>query len=535
MADEIEIWRNAVEALAGGSVAGADPGPFERHETHVSEVLVSPRVAYKFKKPMAFGVVDYSTLERRRDLCRTEVALNRRLAPDVYLGAAALVETPGGLQLAMNHDEAAGEVVEWVVVMRHVDQDLVLSRRVDLGRVTEANIKDVGRALAQFHLAAPRASRDGAGNREALKGWLDDCLGSILGTGDGVVEASRIDGFARFVRRWLAVNGDLLAKRAEEGCVREGHGDLRLEHVVVEDDAVAILDCVEFDSTLRESDVLADLAFLVMELELARRPDLVGALTGTWMAGGGPLDERLLWFFAACKAFVRAEVGARRASQLDDGYERLLVVDIARAHMSLAEKLAWRVRAPAIVVVAGLSGSGKTTASKMLAERWGVARFASDELRKQVVGVAQHDTAPDQAYATQVSEIVYERLGALAGQAQAAGQSVVIDATFRRQEDRARFGQALFQNATEGSRVITALLTTSSDHVLRNRVREREEREPSEAGLAVLDEQLDADGSLAAGMPGHLAQVNADASIEDVAAAIDRHVLGHVDVRKLPA
>jgi predicted kinase len=241
----------------------------------------------------------------------------------------------------------------------------------------------------------------------------------------------------RFAAVLLEPRWDELDRRAERGLVRDGHGDLRLEHVLLER-AVEIVDCVEFNPALRRIDVGEDLAFLVMELHAAGRPDLAAALVQAYRdAGGDPGDDRLLAFFAAYRAQVRAKVGLTRAEQTGSSRRRERGSELIR----LARRLQWAATTPSVIVVAGVAASGKTTIADALAERSGFARVSSDLVRKRRAGIAPSQRAPAALYDDRTNRATYAALGAQA--LGLASTGVIADATFRRRADRDAFFGAL--------------------------------------------------------------------------------------------
>lgn len=493
-----EALERLIQAIEGGKARGCSRGPFERRETHGSVVLVSKEAAYKLKKPVKFDVFDYGTVEQRAEMCRREIALNRRLAPEVYVRAAAVFESADDdYEFEVGEAGAAGEPLEWIVEMAAVPEERLLFQRVDRYLASPEELRRVGRRIADFHLAEEPLD-PALGDPDRLGARLGEHISALSAAPPEIVNPGRLESVGRFLGAWLDCHGSVLRRRAQEGWVRDGHGDLRLEHVVVAADAVQVIDCVEFDSALRACDVLGDLSFLVMELELAQRPDLIQALLQGWAEGGCPLEEQALWFFAALKALIRTEVAVHRAAQLEaeargDDPEAQVRLEATRAMgrslLELAKVLAWRAHGPIAIALAGLSGSGKTAVSKRLHEDWGIARVSSDEVRKQLVGVGRDELAPDHAYEDYVSEVVYENLGRHAAEVVASGGSIVVDGTFRRPEDQRRFTSA-FTGDTDAPLLSFAL--NAHDEVLRARVADRSDRGGSDADIAVLEEQFTA-------------------------------------------
>ena len=283
--------------------------PVELRETHISWVLLQGDRAYKLKKPVRLPFLDYGSLERRHHLCREEVRLNRRLAPEVYLGVRALVRADGGVRLA---PEDAPGAVEYAVEMRRYDEDATLARRLDAGTAGADEVAAVGRRIAAFHAGAARPA-DPERAVAAFEAMLSENFATLR---ELHADPPLIDDAERLATAMLAGRRDELLRRARTGLVRDGHGDLRAEHVVLER-GIEIVDCIEFDPALREIDVGLDLAFLVMDL-LRRDERLAAALVSAYRAAGGdPGDDALVDFFAAQRALIRAKVALVRAGQVD--------------------------------------------------------------------------------------------------------------------------------------------------------------------------------------------------------------------------
>jgi hypothetical protein len=407
----------------------------ELRETHISWVLLAGETAYKLKKPVRLPFVDYGTLERRRALCHEEVRLNRRLAPDVYRGVRAVVPAAeAGFRFAEEHDPRA---VEYAVEMRRYDEDATLLRRLAIGTAGEAEVSAVGRRLSEFHAAAA-IPREPERTVARLRSMLDENFASLRKL--DLRARGRIDSAERLAMAIQHGRHEELVARAGAGLVRDGHGDLRAEHVVLER-GIAVADCVEFDAGLREQDVGLDLAFLVMDL--ARRDErLARALVTAYReAGGDPGDDALVRFFAAQRALVRAKVALIRASQVEDADAVRRRGDAAEL-LDVADRLSWSVRLGDLAVVCGVAATGKSTLAAALAERAGATVISSDVVRKRLLGIDPTARAPARAYEDDVNSRTYEALGRMAWRLGKAGDRVVVDATFRFAADRRAFAAA---------------------------------------------------------------------------------------------
>ena len=422
--------RQLPEALLDPRAFPHLPDAVELRETHISWVFLAGDKAYKVKKPVRFGFVDYGTVTRRRTLCHAEVDLNARFAPALYHGVVALVpHGPDGLRVAPEHDPRA---VEYAVVMRRYDEAATLAARIQHHDVTATDAAAIGGALAELHGIAPVAVSDG------LAAVVAETLETLEASG---APAARIAALARFCHAALKGFAPLLAERAGHECVRDGHGDLRAEHVLP-GGRLQLVDAIEFDPGLRIADVGYDLAFLVMDV--ARTDDDLAraVVRGYRAAGGDPGPDELLAFFCTLRALVRAKVDLLRAAQLDGAaaQERM-----ARGLglLEVAERFAWRARLPRLVCVAGFAASGKSTVAEALATVSGRPVISSDRLRKLRAGIDPYERAAPSAYGDYESRAVYAELAQRAVRELRDAGGAIVDATFRRNADTDAFAAAL--------------------------------------------------------------------------------------------
>lgn len=418
-------------------------------QTHISWVFIAGDRVYKVKKPVDFGFLDFSTLRKRAQACRREVELNRRLAPGLYLGAVPIFEHRSlgtdfkSVPNRVYSLSPVGRVVDHAVVMRLLPQERLLTTLLARGAADAADVRRVARRIATFHAqaaeAAPRWRRVAllAENlRENFRQTVPFLEKTVSGGDYLLVWDYSHDFFER--RR------PLLEKRAREGRIRAGHGDLHAEHISIERSRVRIYDCIEFSDRLRHCDVAADIAFLYMDLHHHRRPDLATALMDEYLRRTGDWEVRLLIPFYACyRAVVREKVESFRLA--DPGItasRKRAVARRATSYFRLARKLARRDARPRLILVGGLPGSGKSTIACTLAARIGADCIASDVLRKELAGAEPGErlTAEvgDGIYGAGMTELTYCELLVQAERQLRAGRSVVLDATFARAADRRR-------------------------------------------------------------------------------------------------
>ena len=372
------------------------------HETHASWVFVAGDRAYKVKKPVALGFLDYSTLERRRSACREEVRVNRELAPELYLGVRAIVKAGRGFRLA--HDGARG-AVEYAVEMSSFREEDTFAGLIAAGSLTRAHVAAAACLLADFHRSAAVVADWGPDRVLAVWRRNLDELGRM-----GHPAAWRLDIAAGFGEAFVKSHAPELRRRALLGLARDGHGDLRCEHVLARP-AVRVVDRIEFDPALRHTDVACDLAFLAMDLEAngqrwAAR-ELFAAYHDEGMSAGG---EALRSFYAAHWALVRAKVALIAAAEYDGetGAEQLR---LAHRLWSLSERLCWRARAPLAVVICGPAASGKSVLAAELSRRSEMPVVSSDAVRKRLAHLGPSNRRAPEHYSARFTRATYEQVG----------------------------------------------------------------------------------------------------------------------------
>jgi hypothetical protein len=412
-------------------------------QTHISWVFIAGTRVYKVKKPVDFGFLDFSTLSKRARACRREVELNRRLAPGLYLGVAPIFERRSSgtdvksiptREYSLSHP---GRVIEYAVAMRLLPRERLLTTLLSRRTASAADLRRVARRIAAFHAGAAAASRRWRGIGVLAENLRENFrqtvpfLGKTVSGGDYLVVWDYNHDF--LVRRRL-----LLERRARGGRIRDGHGDLHAEHIVLLRGSVLVYDCIEFSDRLRQCDVAADIAFLYMDLLHHGRRDLAAALMNEYLRRTGDWEVRLLVPFYACyRAVVREKVESFRLA--DPGISparKKEAASRAARYFRLASDLARRDARPRLILVGGLPGSGKSTIARALAERIGADCLSSDVLRKELAGAepgARLSTAVGAGiYSAAMSSLTYRELHAQAERQLRAGRSVVLDATFGR-------------------------------------------------------------------------------------------------------
>lgn len=457
-------------------------------ETHISWVLLAGEFAYKIKKPVDFGFLDFSTPDRRRFCCEEELRLNRRYAPELYL---AVVPVTGNT--ANPHLGGSGTAIEYAVKMRRFDQAQLFDHLARARQLLPECVDRLAETIAAFHATIDRATpRDGHGLPEHQQDAAEfnfTTIGPLLDDTDDIAHLNKL-------RTWTLAEYSrlepVLRQRKHEGFVRECHGDLHLGNIVLIDGHPTLFDGIEFNEELRWIDVSSELAFLAMDLEVNGAGLLASRLLNRYLeitgdyAGLAPFD-----YYRLYRAMVRAKITQLARAQTGDSGKRTDLLVRYRSYIDYGLKLI-RPRNPLLLITHGLSGSGKSHLAARLAEHLPAIRLRSDVERKRLAGfAAEARTGSDLdsgIYGADMTEKTYRHLTHLAEILLNAGHSVIVDATFLKREQRER--QRRTAERTGAGFLI--LDCQAPVEILKDRIhaRSRTGGDPSEADVAVLETQL---------------------------------------------
>ena len=471
-------------------------------QTHISFVLLAGGHAFKIRKALNLGFLDFSTLAARRFDCEEELRLNRRLAPALYLGVVPL--TGSVVQPEFGGD---GPVLDWAVRMRAFPQDAQWDHAIAKGRLEPRHIDELAEVLWPFHRDAPQRAAsasithgEGLGRSAEVRAPVLECLETLqtlLGSEAGRIHVAELTAWE--AQAFGALRG-AFARRAREGFVREVHGDLHLGNVTQLDGRCTVFDCIEFNPALRWIDVMGDVAFMAMDLHSHARPDLAHRFVNAYLERSGDYaGVRVLRYYLVYRALVRAKVATLRAAQLGDGDAGVAPADSEHAtavaaigrYLDVALAVS-RATRPALMLTHGFSGSGKTTATQGLLERCGAIRVRADVERKRLFGLAANTRGDAKVnarvYSAGATDATHQRLREAARVALRSGFSVILDATFLDHAQRAQ-AKALADALGVGFVMIDFPVDVPT---LRERVRLRMARadDASDADLAVLESQL---------------------------------------------
>jgi aminoglycoside phosphotransferase family enzyme/predicted kinase len=425
-------------------------------ETHAGVVIFLGDHAYKVKKPVDLGFLDFTTLEARRTICQEEVRLNRRLAPDVYEGVADVLSPDG-------------EVCEHLVVMRRMPDERRLAALIRSGSPVEDHLHQIARMVASMHARSPHSPEiDEEGGWNALRSRWMASFAQVRGLRDVPVGSDVISEIELLTVRFIDGRHALFEARVSACRIVDGHGDLLADDVFCLDDGPRILDCLEFDERLRFVDGLDDAAFLAMDLERLGADRLSELFLG-WYAefSGDPAPPSLWHHYVAYRAFVRAKVACLRHAQGD--------ADAAWRSRELAELTLRHLRAGAItlVLVGGPPATGKSTLASAIADRLGNTVLSSDRVRKEIAGIAPEQSAAapfgEGIYRADWTERTYEELLSRAARLLRHGEPVILDASWTDAAHRAAAERLAERTCSD----FVALCCTAPPHVVAERLSHR--------------------------------------------------------------
>ncbi len=412
-------------------------------ETHISWLLLAGQHAYKLRKPVDFGFLDFTAAENRLIDCQREVELNRRLCPDLYLGVVHIVERDGRLYIGR-----AGEPLEPAVHMRRLADGGMLPALIERNDADERLMERIAALLVDFHTRAETGSGvDEYGTLSAIQSnWEENFHQTEEFVGRTLSTVAR-DDIARSLQQFLASNRELFERRVTTGCIRDGHGDLHAGSVCVMGRKLYLFDCIEFNRRFRCADVAAEVAFLAMDLDHLGRADLSQAFVDAYVRRSGDAELlQVLDFYKCYRAYVRGKVlSFRLVDPTITPAEAVQIRNQASAYFDLAHVYANHTSPPLVLVVMGLPASGKSTIARALAGRLHLVHLSSDIQRKRLAGLpptAHEDARFGQGvYSRAMSRRTYAALKRHAARWLRKGFSVVIDATCGQPADRALFRQ----------------------------------------------------------------------------------------------
>lgn len=455
--------------------------PIQLIQTHVSYVLLTGDYVYKVKKPVNFGFLDYSSLQKRQHFCQEELRLNQRGAAEIYLEVLPIIQSGDQFQLA-----ETGEPVEYTVKMRQFPQSALFTELYDRGELTEELLERLAKVLAEFHTQSV--------SNEYIRqfGWVSQIRQAIDENYEqtekyigGPQTQQQFDETKAYTDQLFVEQAALFQSRIDHNWIRECHGDVHLRNIALWQDRILLFDCIEFNEPFRFVDVMFDVAYIVMDLDARERQDLSNRFLNAYVEQIGDWEGlQVLPLYLSRQSYVRAKV---TSFLLDDPAVPESVKQEATETAKRYYRLAWeytRPRQGRLMLMAGLSGSGKSTTARLLASQTGAIHLRSDAVRKHMAGVPLHERGGADLYTEEMNQKTYDRLLELGISLAQQGYAVILDAKYDRQALR----QAAIAQAQAHQLPIQIFYCTAPIQVLQERLEQRQS-DVSDATAKILSNQ----------------------------------------------
>lgn len=432
------IQTKLLESMLNPNFYPHRPPSVELVQTHISYVFIAGDIVYKIKKPVNFGFLDFTSIEKRKFYCEEELRLNRRLAPSTYLDVVSIAQDSAGNVILGKEDN----VIDYAVRMKKLPADKMLKTLLAAGEADEKVIDAVADKIAAFHKVAETGGRiDEMGGIATIRRNHEENFAQTMNYVNITIPEYQYNFIKDYVENFLAEKKALLEKRVTGHKIRDCHGDLHLEHICIADEII-IFDCIEFNERFRFGDVAAEVAFLTMDLDFNGYPQQAESFVKSYLRYSNDTDMLILLNFYRCYyAYVRGKVISFRLDQKDmQAVERSQIANTAGRYFDLAYTYAANLEKPVLILTAGLMGCGKSYQARNLAARFGAQIIRTDVLRKELLNInptdQHHAEFGHGIYSDDVSRHTYGRAYELAVSLINTGKSVIIDASFKRRTER---------------------------------------------------------------------------------------------------
>ncbi len=438
--DQSELFEN----LKNKDLYGADVNSVDILQTHISFVALTGKYAYKIKKPVNFGFLDFSTLEKRKYFCEEEIRLNKRLCPEIYLDVVPITKKNSDLEFAGD-----GEVVDYAVKMKEFSQENIMLNLIRQDKIDEAIIEKIADILVNFYSTSRGTDEiNKFGSVELVKNNTAENFEQTANVIGVTIEKDIYDFIKNATDDFLEQKKDLFEKRISDGCIKDCHGDLHTGNIVVSPDDIYIFDCIEFNERFRYGDVASDIAFLAMDLDYQGRPYLSSFLVDQYVEKSGDAGiYDLLNFYKCYRAYVRGKViGFKLNDPSICTDEKQGVISTCKKYYDLAQYYAslfskqMGENKPILFVTSGLTGTGKTTAARKISVDYNAKMISTDSVRKELEGIDRyerhHESYNTGLYSPEKMQETYGKILKMAENHLKTAKNVVLDATFKTKELR---------------------------------------------------------------------------------------------------
>lgn len=465
------------ESLKDPNLYGSEVESIEILQTHISYVALTGKYAYKIKKPVDFGFLDFSTLEKRKYFCEEELRLNRRLCPDIYLDVVPITVKNNKLEL-----NGEGKIVEYALKMKEFSQEKIMTKLLQQGKIDEDILDKICDILIEFYKGSEYSKEiDKYGSVDFIKKNTDENFEQTKPVIDITIPRKIFDNIKKYTNDFLKKKKDNLENRIKKGNIRDCHGDLHSGNIVVSGDDICIFDCIEFNKRFRYSDIASDMAFLAMDLDYLGSPYLSSYFINYYIEKTKDLSiVDILNFYKCYRAYVRGKViGFRLDDPHIDESEKLKIKKDAKKYFNLAyyySSLFYRdliKTRPLIFITSGLTGTGKTTVVKKISVDYNAKLISSDNVRKELEGIDKferhHDAYNTGLYSPEKMLFTYKRVLEKADAFLRNGKNVVLDATFKSKKLR----EMAYEIASKNNAVFIILYCKCSEKKVKEYLEKR--------------------------------------------------------------
>jgi uncharacterized protein len=480
------IFSETVQAMLNPDVYFEKPEKVELIQTQMSFIFLAGDFAYKLKKPVNFGYLDYTTLEKRHFLCERELKLNRRLCPETYISVLAITQKNNTIGFEKN-----GDIIDYVVKMRVLPRNQMLNVLLEKDMVSTEMMSGLAQKLSSFHQQAETSNVISTfGDITSITYNTEENFNQTEKSIGRTISERKYEHIRKFTRRFLSENSPLFTNRVKAGKIRDCHGDLHAAHICFVND-ICIYDCIEFNDRFRYGDVASEIAFLAMDIDHYGRADISSDFVDYYVNYSGDTDlARLLPFYKCYRAYVRGKV---ESFKLDDHLiipeDKEIACRAAHGYFNLASFYT-RSR-PTLIITVGVTGTGKTTLAKELAKHTGASVISSDVIRKQLAGIPinrhVYDSFDEGIYSTEFTRKTYDTMLSQGGHLLETGKSVILDATFISHSEREKARNLAEENGAD----FYVLEYRTNEEVIKKRLAQRQkETSISDGRLEILSPQI---------------------------------------------
>ncbi|MGB3758580.1 MAG: AAA family ATPase [Rivularia sp. (in: cyanobacteria)] len=431
----VSIQEVVEQMMQPGFYPHAVSEPIQLIQTHCSYVLLTGDYVYKLKKPVNLDFLDYSTLEKRKYFCEEELRLNQKAAAEIYLEVVAITLSDNKYQLG-----GAGEAVEYALKMRQFPQEMLFSKMFEFGKLEEQHAAQLGKVVAQYHESASTSNYISSfGEVSQVRAAFDENYEQTKKYIGVAQTQQQFNETKYYTDKFFDERKSLFTSRIASNSIRECHGDLHLRNICLWHSEIMLFDCIEFNEAFRFVDVIYDIAFTIMDLEARNRKDLSNIFLNTYIEETGDYEGvQLLPLYLSRQAYVRAKV---TSFLLDDKDVPQTAKQQAISTAADYYKQAWEYTKPTqgkLILMSGLSGSGKSTTARYLAKQMGAVHLRSDAIRKHLAAIPLLQKGSDELYTPEMSQKTYSRLMELGVMLAREGFSVILDAKYDKQQLRGK-------------------------------------------------------------------------------------------------